>query len=103
MMTSLAFPLRRVLRVDLYPRTNFPDFITSARRELMLSEVLVFLVGAASCQCFAVEFGGGRGVPIFEISMLVVGSCFVPPGHISFAEFLCQVFTRDRTANRVAA
>lgn len=49
MMTSLAFPERRVLRVDLYPRTYLPDFITSARRELMDSEpvFLTFLVGAA--------------------------------------------------------
>lgn len=74
MMTSLAFPERRVLRVDLYPRVTerdggqqlmlmlkflsrrmfspLPDFITSARRELMLSAVfLVFLVGAiVACQ-----------------------------------------------------
>lgn len=47
MMTSLAFPERRVLRVDLYPKVTFPDFITSARRELMESAVfLAFLVGA---------------------------------------------------------
>ena len=66
MMTSLALPDRRVLRVDLYPRvteigsqrlkTNIfengglvplPDFMTSARRELMLSAVfLAFFVGA---------------------------------------------------------
>lgn len=47
MMTSLAFPERRVLRVDLYPRVTFPDFITSARRELMESAVFfAFLVGA---------------------------------------------------------
>lgn len=47
MMTSLAFPERRDLRVDLYPSTYLPDFITSARRELMESAVfLVFLVGA---------------------------------------------------------
>ncbi len=70
MMTSLAFPERRVLSVDLYPRVTtdwllaidsgymkqnwawieripLPDFITSARRELMESAVfLVFLVGA---------------------------------------------------------
>lgn len=46
-MTSLAFPERRDLRVDLYPSTYLPDFITSARRELMESAVfLVFLVGA---------------------------------------------------------
>lgn len=49
MMTSLAFPERRVLRVDLYPSTYFPDFITSAKRELMESVVfLVFFVGASS-------------------------------------------------------
>ena len=79
MMTSLAFPERRVLRVDLYPRVTgsgdvsfkcfkrilflahkcdqlqgggsvpFPDFITSARRELIPSEdFLVFFVGAIS-------------------------------------------------------
>jgi hypothetical protein len=66
MMTSLALPDRRVFRVDLYPRvteigsqqlkTNIfedgelvplPDFMTSARRELMLSAVfLAFFVGA---------------------------------------------------------
>jgi len=41
MITSLALPERRDLRVDLYPRVTFPDFITSARRELMLSEVFL--------------------------------------------------------------
>lgn len=64
MMTSLALPDRRVLRVDLYPRVTakdqhskheaesyafipLPDFITSARRELMESAVFfAFLVGA---------------------------------------------------------
>lgn len=70
MMTSLALPDRRDLRVDLYPRVTatisncqllvsvvwrvpgrkfppLPDFITSARRELILSAVfLAFLVGA---------------------------------------------------------
>lgn len=69
--TSLAFPERRVLRVDLYPRVTIvgcgqqfapdclfdgrvdsdgvplPDFITSARRELMvLASFLDFLTGA---------------------------------------------------------
>ena len=37
MMTSLAFPLRRDFNVDLYPRVTLPDFITSARRELIES------------------------------------------------------------------
>lgn len=47
MMTNLAFPFLNVLRVDLYPRTYFPDFITNAKRELMESAAfLVFLVGA---------------------------------------------------------
>ena len=72
MMTSLALPDRRDFKVDLYPRvtasvnvisilfhrkTNnisapwvcvpFPDFITSARRELIESaDFLAFLVGA---------------------------------------------------------
>ena len=51
MMTSLALPERRAFRVDLYPSTYFPDFITSAKRELMESEpvFLVFLVGAVRC------------------------------------------------------
>lgn len=35
MMTSLALPERRALTVDLYPRVTLPDFITSARRELI--------------------------------------------------------------------
>ena len=47
MMTNLALPDRRVLRVDLYPKVTFPDFITSARRELMESAVFfAFFVGA---------------------------------------------------------
>lgn len=37
MITSLALPCRRVLSVDLYPRVNFPLFITRASRELILS------------------------------------------------------------------
>jgi hypothetical protein len=45
-MTSLALPERRLLRVDLYPRVTFPDFITSARRELMESAVLLLFLGA---------------------------------------------------------
>ena len=74
-MTSLALPERRLFRVDLYPKvtvaqelsafhsislerqwlrrpcfvvyTPFPDFITSARRELMLSAVFLdFFAGA---------------------------------------------------------
>ena len=39
MMTSLALPCLRVLRVCLYPSTYLPDFMTSARRELMDSAV----------------------------------------------------------------
>jgi len=48
MMTSLAFPLRRDLRVELYPRVTLPDFITSARRELIESALFFafFAVGA---------------------------------------------------------
>ena len=66
MMTSLAFPDRSILRVDLYPRVTIhrvshcesvkivdldldsplPDFITSARRELMLSVVFFAFFGA---------------------------------------------------------
>ena len=71
MMTSLALPDRRDFKVDLYPRVTvsadnqplsyrttdnmtvscqivpFPDFITSARRELIESaDFLAFLVGA---------------------------------------------------------
>lgn len=64
-ITSLAFPDRRVLRVDLNPRVTakqsqykfaelremnsvpFPDFMTKARRLLMLSAVFfAFLTGA---------------------------------------------------------
>lgn len=36
-MTNLAFPSRRVLMVERYPRVYLPLFITRARRELMLS------------------------------------------------------------------
>ena len=45
-MTSFALPLRRDLRVDLYPRVTLPDFMTSARRELMLLASFLFFLGA---------------------------------------------------------
>ena len=51
MMTSLALPERRVLRVDLYPKVTFPDFITSARRELMESAVFLDFFGAIVFVC----------------------------------------------------
>lgn len=38
MITSLAFPILRVLSVCLYPRQYLPLFITRAKRELMPSE-----------------------------------------------------------------
>lgn len=43
MMTSLAFPDRRDLRVEEYPRVTFPDFMTRANLELI--ESAVFSVG----------------------------------------------------------
>lgn len=70
MMTSLAFPERRALRVDLYPSTYFPDFITSARRELMDSEpvFLTFLIGAVlsrQSSCFRAGLPRrGNNIPI---------------------------------------
>jgi hypothetical protein len=39
MMTSLAFPDRRDLRVEEYPRVTFPDFMTRANLELIESAV----------------------------------------------------------------
>lgn len=38
MIISLALPWRRVFSVCLYPRQYLPDFITSAKWELMLSK-----------------------------------------------------------------
>lgn len=49
MMTSLDFPDRRVLRVLLYPRVYLPDFITSARRELMDSCWFFPFFGMVTC------------------------------------------------------
>jgi hypothetical protein len=37
MRMSLAFPWRRVFKVDLYPRLYLPLFMTKAKRELMVS------------------------------------------------------------------
>lgn len=65
MMTNFAFPDLKVFKVDLYPSVTgpnslvphahilikeapipFPDFMTSARRELMLSAVRFVFLGA---------------------------------------------------------
>ena len=48
MITSLDLPDRSVLRVDLYPRVYLPDFITSARRELMDSAAAFAFLGILS-------------------------------------------------------
>jgi hypothetical protein len=47
LLTSFALPDLNCLRVDLYPRVTFPDFMTSANRELMPSAFfLLFFAGA---------------------------------------------------------
>lgn len=46
MITSLALPERRVFSDDLKPKVTFPDFMTSARRELSVSAVFLVLPGA---------------------------------------------------------
>lgn len=46
LLTSFALPDLSCLRVDLYPRVTFPDFITSANRELIPSAF--FLPGSLS-------------------------------------------------------
>lgn len=49
MITSLAFPDRRVFKVLLYPKVTFPLFMTSAKRELIDSAVFFdFLVAAGA-------------------------------------------------------
>jgi hypothetical protein len=61
MMTSLALPDRSDLRVLLKPRVTLPDFITSARRELMESAVFLLFFGAiAMTLCVMKECEGSN-------------------------------------------
>jgi hypothetical protein len=42
---KVHFPFRSCLRVDLYPSVNFPDFMTSASRELIDSAAFFDFLG----------------------------------------------------------
>ena len=61
---SLHLPWRSVFRVDLKPRVYLPLFITSARRELMLSMAFFVFLIATMVDCKNAELGprlvGGR-------------------------------------------
>lgn len=54
MMINLAFPWRRVLSVCLYPRQYLPDFITSARRALILSKAFFWKISIHFSKIYAI-------------------------------------------------
>ena len=71
MMTSLLFPDRRVFSVLLYPRVYFPDFITSARRELIDSAVFFIFLGGAISHKLVRKF---LFIPVAPVGLALINS-----------------------------